>query len=73
MVTVTQAATIIGVSGARVRQLIAEGKLKAKPINSRLYLLEVKDVKRFAAKPRKGPGRPKKILAKSTCKGLRQR
>ena len=37
--TVTQAAAILGLSGARVRVLIAEGRIPAEKVSPRLYLV----------------------------------
>lgn len=48
-ITVAEAAVILGVSGRRVRALVAAGRIEAKHVNSRLLLL-----KRSSVKERKG-------------------
>jgi len=37
--TVTQAAARLGISGARVRQLIAQGRIAAEKVSPRLWLV----------------------------------
>jgi len=44
--TVTDAATALGISGARVRQLIAEGKLDAQRVGQTLWLVTRESVAR---------------------------
>jgi excisionase family DNA binding protein len=39
MITVAQAAARLGLSGARVRVLIAEGRIPAEKVSPRLYLV----------------------------------
>jgi len=60
--TTGEAARLLGVSGSRIRQLVMEGKLKAKVWKG--LALRKEDV--LALKNRPGPGKPKKIH------GLRQ-
>lgn len=58
--TTEQAAERLGVSSARIRQLIADGRLpasKAYPSDHAPWLLKVEDVEEFAKIPRK-PGNP---------------
>lgn len=57
-----QAADVLGVTSIRVRQLIAEGRLKPTRVGS-VYLLLRADVEAFAKKPR-APGRPAKPAPK---------
>lgn len=54
--TVTEAAERLATSGRNVRRMIQAGQLRATAINSRLYLIEEREVER--AKSRPGPGRP---------------
>jgi len=50
--TVTEAAEIIGVSGARVRQLIAAGRIKAEAVHNRLWIIPAKALDRFVEEDR---------------------
>ncbi|OGN08103.1 MAG: hypothetical protein A2750_01475 [Candidatus Yanofskybacteria bacterium RIFCSPHIGHO2_01_FULL_45_42] len=52
-----EAAVLLKVTAARVRQLILEGKLRARKIG-RDHLISEKEVRRLLAKPRR-VGRPK--------------
>lgn len=54
--TTREAAELLGVSGSRIRQLVMEGKLKAKSWKG--LALRKEDV--LALKNRPGPGKPKK-------------
>jgi excisionase family DNA binding protein len=56
--TVTQAAERLATSGRNIRRMIQAGQLRATAINSRLYLIEERDLER--AKSRPGPGRPRR-------------
>lgn len=60
MVTVQEAARRLGVSRARVQQFIDNGRLPATKITPRMYLLDARDIRQFAAIPRKAGRRPKK-------------
>ena len=62
MVTVSDAAKLLGVSRARVLQFIDDGRLAAKKVTPKLYLLELRDIRRFSAVPRT-PGRKKEKSA----------
>lgn len=57
MTTVTEAAKILDVSPRRVLQFIRENRLQAVRVNSRLYLIDAKEIKRFAKQSRE-PGNP---------------
>ena len=39
MITVTQAAARLGISGARVRVLISQGRIRAEKVSPRLWLV----------------------------------
>jgi excisionase family DNA binding protein len=54
LLTTTEVAARLGVIPRRVRQLIAEGRIKARK-NGRDWLISEAEVRRFAAKPRR-PG-----------------
>lgn len=56
MVTVRDAAKRLRVSRQRVQQFIAEGRLPAVRVTSRMSLVDIRDVERLANIPRK-PGR----------------
>lgn len=57
LITTAQAAEILGVSAARVRQLIGEGRLEAVKLGRDLFVKK-EDVIHFAAEPRVRTGRP---------------
>lgn len=57
-ITTSDAAEILGVTPARVRQFVLEGRLKGKKLGRDL-LLDESEVRAFASKPRKITGRPK--------------
>ncbi len=59
LVTVAQAAEIIGLSRVRVRVLVASGKLPAEKVG-RDWLIRRSVAEKFARKERRGPGRPRK-------------
>ena len=56
LVTVSEAASLLGVSRQRVLNLITAGQLEAEKLGA-YYVLQADSVNRFAAKDRK-PGRP---------------
>jgi excisionase family DNA binding protein len=58
-VTVAEAAKIIGLSGVRLRALIASGELPAEKLG-RDWAIRRSAAERFARKDRRGPGRPPK-------------
>lgn len=58
LISTADAASILGVSSSRIRQLIIEGRLDSIKIG-RDQLLEENKVIAFASKPRKRTGRPK--------------
>ena len=64
MTTVAEAAKLLKVSVRRVHDFITEGRLPAKMITPRLYLLDLKDIEKFAKIPRKtgAAGHAKKAL-----------
>jgi excisionase family DNA binding protein len=64
ILTTEAAAMIIGVSQARIRKLIKEGRLPAEKIGRDLLLKET-DVKWFAENGRKKVGRPQKKVARA--------
>jgi len=57
LLTTKQAAEELGVSAARVRQLILAGELPAEKVGRDLFVRK-KDVVKLKGRP--GPGRPKK-------------
>lgn len=59
LITVREAASILGVSTQRVHQLAVAYHLQTKPINNRMTMLIRKEVEKLAKKPRP-PGTPKK-------------
>ena len=59
MVTVRDAARRLKVSRQRVQQFIAEGRLPAVKVTSRMCLVDIRDVDQLASVPRK-PGRKSK-------------
>jgi excisionase family DNA binding protein len=61
-ITTSEAAKLLGISGARIRQLIEAGVIPAERVGN-FYVLKDRDVK--AAKDRK-PGRPRKNPLKTT-------
>jgi excisionase family DNA binding protein len=61
-ITVGEAATIVGLSIARVRALVASKDLRARKIG-RDWIIRRKDAEAFASKERRGPGRPRKEVA----------
>lgn len=63
LITVAEAAEIVGVTPARVRQLIREGRLPAESVGP-IWLLRRGQVTTFARKPRPN-GRPKQSGKKS--------
>jgi excisionase family DNA binding protein len=58
LISTSEAASILGVSASRVRQLIIEGRLESTKIG-RDQLLEPDKVREFATRPRERTGRPK--------------
>ncbi len=57
--TTESAAEYLGVTPARVRQLIMEGRLKSEKYG-RDHLIQEVDLKEYTAEGRKKPGRPLK-------------
>jgi len=55
--TTTECAKLLGISQARVRQLILNNQLRAKKMG-RDWIIEKEDVEKFSTQRRK-PGRPK--------------
>lgn len=62
LASTTEAASILGVSPQRVRQLLGEGRLVGTRIG-RDWLIERQQLEAFKATPRKRTGRPRKVLA----------
>ncbi len=60
LLTLGEAGTIVGVSGERINQFVKAGALRS--IWRGKHLLDRREVERFAAKPRRGPGRKKKAM-----------
>jgi excisionase family DNA binding protein len=58
LITTSEAAEILGVTPARVRQFVLDGRLNGRKVGRDL-LLDESEVRTFAAKPRKITGRPK--------------
>ena len=58
LISTSEAASILGVSASRVRQLIIEGRLESTKIG-RDQLLEPDKVREFSTRPRERTGRPK--------------
>ena len=58
MVNATQAARILGISGNRMGELIAAGRIPAQQVG-RQWLMLLDDVREFAKQPRPA-GRPRK-------------
>ena len=63
--TAGEAASLLGISRSRVLHLVRTGRIEARRIGERMYLLESKDVAAYAASParklyspRRGPTRP---------------
>ncbi len=62
---VATAATIIGCTDGRVRQLLLAGELRGKKINDRAWLVEIRDAERVrdiepkGGMPRSNPNPPK--------------
>jgi excisionase family DNA binding protein len=65
MTTVAEAAKILDVSPRRVLQFIREKRLRAQQVNSRMYLLDIADVKEFRKQPRE-TGNPMFKKSKNT-------
>lgn len=57
--TTKEAAQYLGVTPARVRQFISEGRLKSKK-QGRDHLIAEEDIKQFSDLPRERTGRPTK-------------
>lgn len=60
--TTAQAAAVLGVTPARVRQYIADGRLPARALTPRLHLVRAADVAKLV---RRKPGRPKSSDSKN--------
>lgn len=60
LLTTTEAAARLGLSGARVRQLHLDGRLKATHAGARVLLFSEAEIARFQRQPR---GRPRKVKA----------
>jgi excisionase family DNA binding protein len=56
--TTREAGLRLGVSAARVRQLVAGGRIPARKIGRDL-LVEEKALNKYLKTPRRGPGRPR--------------
>ena len=57
--SVGEAADEIGISGARVRQLLLAGELTGQKLGERMWAIPVAEVKRFRDRPAPGTGRPR--------------
>lgn len=58
MVTVSEAAGLVGLTEGRIRQLIRSKELPAIQIGKKTYLIKRGDLDRIKSQP-KGPGRPR--------------
>lgn len=58
LLTTPEVAHIVGRSAARIRQLVADGSLRAIKVG-RDILVDEADLESFLAQPRRRPGRPK--------------
>jgi hypothetical protein len=61
--TVAQAAEKLGISGARVRHLILDGRIKARHLNPRLLLIDPAELAKVRVRK---PGRPKQKRSGAT-------
>jgi excisionase family DNA binding protein len=59
MVTVEQAAAIIGLTEGRIRQLIRADELPAVRVGKRTYLINRADLEKIKERPKRGP-KPRK-------------
>lgn len=50
--TVTEASEILGISGSRIRQLIAGGQIAAEPVHNRLWIIPAKALDKFQQQDR---------------------
>lgn len=58
LISVAEAARIIGVTPGRVRQLIDEGRIVAEPVGERSLVVDRKSAQKYADSPRQpGPKR----------------
>jgi excisionase family DNA binding protein len=61
LLSTSEAARLVGVNDSRIRQMIRAGELPAQKV-TRDWLIRPEDVEAFLAKPRRGPGRPRKLV-----------
>ena len=59
IITTNQAATKLGLSSSRVRQLIRAGRLHAMQLDSGVWIIDQEELNKFSSLTRK-PGRPRK-------------
>jgi excisionase family DNA binding protein len=59
-ITPHEASLILGVTAARVRQLVRDGALPGQQ-KGRFYLIRRRDVEKFGKLPRGVPGRPRRL------------
>jgi excisionase family DNA binding protein len=71
VLTVSQTAQELGVSTARIRQLIAEKRIAATAMNQRLYLISRADLDEYLKSPPSRMGRPRKAAAATPDKEIR--
>jgi len=63
IVGVQEAASLLGLTDSRVRQLLGKGDLAGQKLNARAWAVPVAEIHRFRSvreKQSKGPGRPAK-------------
>jgi excisionase family DNA binding protein len=64
-VSVAEAADILGVSGARVRQLLLAEKLKGQKLGLKSWAIPMREIDAYAAQGPPRKGRPRKSPEKS--------
>jgi excisionase family DNA binding protein len=64
LISTSEAAKILLVSPARIRQIISSGRLASKKVG-RDHVIEVTDLEAYRSEPKEKTGRPKKILARA--------
>jgi excisionase family DNA binding protein len=70
---VREAAEVLGVSAIRVRELIADGRIKASHHPTAYYwMIDASELKRYVAHGSKGHGRPRAVDLTKTKKEKRK-
>lgn len=65
--TMKEAAEFIGVTEARICQLIAEGEIRASRFGQRNWMISGDEVRRYADRPRTRGGRPRISDSPKAC------